>query len=267
MQEQKPPKPKEIVKIQIIVDHLTAVQECKLEKEFISLVRRCCRKKGPIPCEGMESLEAEGVVIIDDEGLVIPVCVAETMDFMGVQQVKAKAGGDARAARIRKLLENVPQASHKQATSKPQETIKQATELPGGCPAVALVQCSSVHAIHAEQQQSPPAAVAVAPAKPVSVEYSDDFNAFWKAFPNKDGKGRAWTAWQKVKHHRPAISEIIAAIERAKKSDKWTKDGGRYISLPATWINDRGWEAELTPARVTMTQGSKTDDYSDLNQI
>jgi len=31
----------------------------------------------------------------------------------------------------------------------------------------------------------------------------------------------------------------------AKKSPEWTKDNGKYIPYPATWLNAKGWEDEL----------------------
>ena len=37
---------------------------------------------------------------------------------------------------------------------------------------------------------------------------------------------------------------MLAIIERAKKSDDWLKESGKYIPYPATWLNARGWEDE-----------------------
>ena len=39
---------------------------------------------------------------------------------------------------------------------------------------------------------------------------------------------------------------MLAALERQRASDQWRKEGGRFIPLPATWINGRRWEDEET---------------------
>ena len=39
---------------------------------------------------------------------------------------------------------------------------------------------------------------------------------------------------------------MIGAVEVQLKSRDWTKDGGAYIPLPATWIRGRRWEDEET---------------------
>ena len=31
-------------------------------------------------------------------------------------------------------------------------------------------------------------------------------------------------------------------LERAKRSDQWIKDGGRFIPHPASWLNAARWE-------------------------
>lgn len=76
-----------------------------------------------------------------------------------------------------------------------------------------------------------------------STIYSEDFKAFWAAYPRKEEPGRAWKAWGKAKA-KPPIILILQSIEEQKRCDKWTRDGGQYIPHPTTWINGRGWENE-----------------------
>ncbi len=38
---------------------------------------------------------------------------------------------------------------------------------------------------------------------------------------------------------------MLIAIEKAKQTKDWQKDGGQYIPYPATWLNARGWEDEI----------------------
>lgn len=78
--------------------------------------------------------------------------------------------------------------------------------------------------------------------KPTAVVYSADFEAFWSIYPKKTGKGAAWEAWQKRKKPVPDIDAILPALRRAMNSSQWIKDGGQFIPMPTTWINQRRWE-------------------------
>jgi uncharacterized protein YdaU (DUF1376 family) len=73
------------------------------------------------------------------------------------------------------------------------------------------------------------------------------FAEFWSSYPKKVGKGAAEKAWATAKvngHH----AEVMASLEKQKKSEQWQRDGGQFIPNPATWINQRRWEDELPPA-------------------
>lgn len=65
-----------------------------------------------------------------------------------------------------------------------------------------------------------------------------DFEAFWKAYPRRVGKGAALKAW---KSQKPELTEVLAALQWQRKQDAWTKDGGQYIPHPATWLNAQRW--------------------------
>ena len=71
------------------------------------------------------------------------------------------------------------------------------------------------------------------------------FDRFWEAYPRKASKGRAEKAFAKINPDEQLVGRMCAAIERAKTSEQWRKDGGQFIKHPATWLNDRGWEDEL----------------------
>jgi hypothetical protein len=77
------------------------------------------------------------------------------------------------------------------------------------------------------------------------------FEAFWKLYPRKVGKGAAERAWAKIRPDEPLRAAIMAAIERAMRSQQWTKDGGQFIPHPATWLNEKRWEdGEATEAQA-----------------
>lgn len=69
-----------------------------------------------------------------------------------------------------------------------------------------------------------------------------DFDLFWKAYPKKVGKKAAMKAFRRVK---VPVETLLQAIERQKCSDQWSRDGGRYIPNPATWLNQGRWEDVL----------------------
>jgi len=77
------------------------------------------------------------------------------------------------------------------------------------------------------------------------------FDAFWKAYPKKSGKGAAKKAFQRIAPAKELFEKIMTALDRAKVCDQWLKDGGQYIPNPATWLNQERWEDEY-PATGTQ---------------
>ena len=71
------------------------------------------------------------------------------------------------------------------------------------------------------------------------------FDIFWEAYPRKTGRTYASECWKRKKKKRPPIDQILAKLEEQKKSDQWQKDGGRFIPLPSTYINQGRWFDEV----------------------
>lgn len=74
---------------------------------------------------------------------------------------------------------------------------------------------------------------------------SDSFAQFWSIYPNHKAKADALKAWTKLNPDDDLTKAILSAIAAQKQSEAWTKDGGRFIPLPATWIRGRRWEDEI----------------------
>ena len=74
------------------------------------------------------------------------------------------------------------------------------------------------------------------------------FDLFWSAYPKKRSKGDAEKAWMKINMTDTLLEAILDNIEKGKASHDWTKEGGKYILYPATWLNRKGWEDEYTQA-------------------
>ena len=96
------------------------------------------------------------------------------------------------------------------------------------------------------------------PAPPAAGRNHDGFDQFWEAYPKKKGRGAAYKAWQKVRPDAALIGRILAAVAAQKARDpQWSKEEGRFIPYPATWLNQERWsdEAEI-PERTAS--GPKT---------
>lgn len=72
-------------------------------------------------------------------------------------------------------------------------------------------------------------------------EFDEMFDAFWKAYPNKVNKKGARVSFKRIKNLKEEFPLIMEALERFKKSKRWTKDNGEFIPLPTTWINQERW--------------------------
>lgn len=86
-------------------------------------------------------------------------------------------------------------------------------------------------------------------------EYELLFTEFWKAYPNKKAKQAAAKAWKRLKPDRALFDVIMQALEAAKRSDQWSRDGGRYIPYPATWINGQRWEDQDAEVAAGTSKG------------
>lgn len=103
---------------------------------------------------------------------------------------------------------------------------------------------------HTEQTSEP---------KRVRVERNNDdakkivemFDTFYSAYPRHDSKQPAIKSFAKIMlecktddERRSMLDKMVAAVDKAKTSDQWTKNNGQFIPMPATWLNQRRWEDE-----------------------
>lgn len=71
---------------------------------------------------------------------------------------------------------------------------------------------------------------------------STGFDQFWLAYPRKVGKLDAKRAWDALGGDRPGIEALLESIAKAKRSSQWSRDGGRFIPHPATWLRQGRWD-------------------------
>ncbi len=85
------------------------------------------------------------------------------------------------------------------------------------------------------------------PNPPWNTPDNIDFDLFWNTYPKKVGKQKCLEIWVdlKKKKARPSINDIVKALKIQKVSEDWTKENGRYIPNPSTWLNQGRWDDEL----------------------
>ena len=80
------------------------------------------------------------------------------------------------------------------------------------------------------------------------------------------GRQVAETAFEKIDPDEELLERMVTAIGQWKKTEQWNREGGRFIPLPATWLNQRRWEDELPKAGTAkgnvIAQQYEQRDYS-----
>ncbi len=99
------------------------------------------------------------------------------------------------------------------------------------------------------QQQPCPTGEGGTNGKQAGSSYSQDFLAFWAAYPRKAGKGAAWRSWLGLRPSSELAQRILEAVAAHSKSEQWQRESGRFIPHPATWLNQKRWEDEIREER------------------
>lgn len=79
--------------------------------------------------------------------------------------------------------------------------------------------------------------------------YSEDFRAWYADYPRKRNPADAWKAWQAVAKTRPPLGALRAALAWQKRTEDWTKDAGKWIPYPASYLRAGAFDDE-PPARA-----------------
>ena len=85
------------------------------------------------------------------------------------------------------------------------------------------------------------------------------FDDFWDLYPKKVGKVDARKAFSKA-IKVVDLDTMLHAIESQKESDQWSRDNGKYIPNPSTWLNQGRWDDELAPKGITTKNGRAVRD-------
>ena len=81
------------------------------------------------------------------------------------------------------------------------------------------------------------------------------FEKFWELYDYKVGKDKAFKSWKKLKSEE--YPNILSAVKVYVENT--FKEADKYPSRkhPATWLNNKGWEDEITPV---VSDNSDLDD-------
>ena len=89
-------------------------------------------------------------------------------------------------------------------------------------------------------------------------ERESAFVRFWEAYPRKVGKEAARKAFAKVKVD---VSLLLCAVQEQRQSEQWTKEGGKYVPNPATWLNQGRWEDKLPGSAADRNRIRTPEEY------
>lgn len=77
------------------------------------------------------------------------------------------------------------------------------------------------------------------------------FDKFWMYYPKKTAKvvakAKFTTIMMACKDGDAMLGimkDMMTSLMKSSKSEQWQKDGGKFIPMPTTWLNQRRWEDE-----------------------
>jgi len=84
----------------------------------------------------------------------------------------------------------------------------------------------------------------------------EEFEAFWTAYPRKEARRRARQAWRQ---RRPDLQRCLRALAAQRSAPRWREENGRYIPLPANWLEDGRWDDLPTRAAPPAREPAPPD--------
>lgn len=104
-------------------------------------------------------------------------------------------------------------------------------------------------------------------------DYTPEFEAFWKAYPNGNSKQNAFAAWSRLDPSPKLQEELIQNVVYRREKGDWKGKDVHLIPHAVTYLNGRRWEdkdihasggkktaGENPFARMLVEMGGKTDE-------
>jgi hypothetical protein len=165
-----------------------------------------------------------------DGRLYHPVLTERVRELLEYRDAAAKRKADYRAKVLAER--GVPQESHGTDTGLPRDSHgKNGTSTGTGTGTL-------------EEKERP----SVSPSVTGLSKFPPGFDAFWDAYPRKIGKDAAIRAYAKRRFTVEQRGVVLNAIATQRNSEAWTREAGRFIPHPATWLNEGRWQDEVLVA-------------------
>lgn len=71
-----------------------------------------------------------------------------------------------------------------------------------------------------------------------------EFETLWKEYPRKEGKQKAFTAYQRARRDGASFEEVFEGIKRYKEQIRAKGTSPEYIAMCQTWFNQKRWQDE-----------------------
>jgi len=91
--------------------------------------------------------------------------------------------------------------------------------------------------------------------KDINIPQKINFEEFWKIYPNKVEKKKTEEKWERLPIETQKI--IIADIPKRFKGEKWSKENGKFIEMPTTYINGERWTDEIKEVKEKIDPNRK----------
>ena len=78
------------------------------------------------------------------------------------------------------------------------------------------------------------------------------FESFYQAYPRKEAKKDAEAVFAKLNPNPELLARMLSAIDAKRNTSDWTKDGGKFVPLPATWLRAERWNDEAANDMRTL---------------
>lgn len=75
--------------------------------------------------------------------------------------------------------------------------------------------------------------------------HQSSFDAFWIAYPKKQGKQDALKAWENIAPDETLQKVILDAVRRQASAPDAGRDGWKFFKHAQGWLNSRRWEDEV----------------------
>ena len=92
-------------------------------------------------------------------------------------------------------------------------------------------------------------------------EADEAFDQFWSVYPRKVGKKDAVKVWNQIRPNQDLTNQIVQGVEHWKRSEQWTKDDGRFIPYPATFLRGERWNEYDLSAVIASQKPAHVKDY------